>query len=359
MKKNLIVLLLFFTACSSQNNGSRPPVTVTAAEVVQKDVPVVVPAIGNVSATQFIEVRTQVTGQILEANIKEGQWIKKGDLLFTIDPSLYLASLNKAKGTLAKDESLLQLSKTKLARNAELVKKEFISPAVYDELKSNVEAQEGQVAVDKAEVHTAQINLDRTKIYAFAEGKISKFNFDPGNIVSPTDVNPLTTIQSINEVYIDFSLPENKFDKISSAQQKNPLSFDVYLGENNKIGSGKVVFIDNKIAADTGTFLLKGLAANPNKLMWPGQFVRITLILSEIKGALLIPETAVQISQKGPIVWIIGDDLKVKSASVTLSEKVGGWVVVTSGVKKGDKVVTLGQTNLVEGAPVIIKDTKS
>lgn len=353
--RNFVFALLLLASCGSPQQ-QKPPVAVEVATAITKNVPVYKTAIGNVSGFLSIDVRTQVTGQIIAAHVKEGDWVKEGDLLFSIDPSLYRAALEKAKGTLAKDQALLELSKTKLERNAELVKKEFISKVIYDELKSNVESQEGQVAVDQADVDVAQINLNRTKIYAFSSGKIGRFNFDVGNIVSPTDQKPLTNIEYIDEVYVNVSLPEKDFDEISAFNRKQNLPFIVTLEDDVEIGKGTVVFLDNNISSQTGTFLIRGRASNPQKLMWPGQFVRVRLILDDVKDAVLVPEKAIQISQKGPLIWIVNDDMTVKSLPVELGEHDKDWVIIKKGLKAGQKVVTLGQTNLREGFKVFIPE---
>lgn len=352
------IALILFCSCSSQGSKKATPVAVEMAQAVMKDVPLYISTIGNVTGFSTIDVRTQVTGQIIAAHVNEGDWVKEGELLFSIDPILYQAALDKAKGTLAKDEAQLELTKKKLERNAELVKKEFISKAIYDELKSNVKAQEGQVAVDVADVQTADINLSRTKIYAFSGGKVGSFNFDPGNIVSPSDQTPLTTIEYIDEVNINFSLPEKLFEKISLLNQEKPLHFEVLITGSEPIGEGQVSFIDNTINKETGTFLLRGRAENPKKLMWPGQFVRVKLILDEQKNAILVPEIAIELSQKGPLIWVVKDDMTVKSVPVELGERDDGWIIINKGLQKGERVVTLGQINLKNGASVFIPEKK-
>lgn len=353
MKKLLIPLIMLF-GCSSESAPKFPPVAVNVAYPVQKNVPVTIEAIGNIYGLTKVEVRPQVTGKLLATRVQQGQMVKKDELLFVIDPSVYQAAYDKALATLMKDKAQLELSQKRLERNEILIKKDYVAPLTADELKAQVEINSAQIKVDQAELDQAKINLDFTRVHAYVDGKIGVFNYYPGTIVSPSDSMPLTTIEQISDVEVQFSLPQKVLEQILSYYKKEELRFDILPPKGtNPIGEGFVFFIDNHIDLTTGTLLLKGIAKNDRQNLWPGQFVRIRLILNIKPNAILVPESALQFGQQGPYVFVINQENKAEVRKVNPQERIDNLVVVDH-LKLDEKVVTRGQLNLRPGSDVLI-----
>lgn len=360
MKKIILTPLLLLLACSETPQGPKiPPVAVEVAFPVSKDLPIYLDAIGNVNGLTKVEVRPQVSGKLLETPVTQGQMVKKGDLLFVIDPSLYQAQVDKATATLAKDKAELELSQKRLERNLKLIEKEYVAPLTADELRAQVEINKAQISVDQAAVDQAAIDLDHTRIRAYVDGKIGQFNFYPGTIISPTDTLPLTTIEQLEEVEVQFSLPQKDLKEIFSYYAKETLYFDLYSPKNNSlIGKGKVYFIDNHIDTKTGTLLLKGIAPNDKQSLWPGQFVRVRLNLANQPNTIMIPDLAVQVGQKGSYIFVVKTDNTVELREVQPKQKFDGLVAIDN-IKLDEKVVTKGQLNLKPGSPVVIMKSGS
>lgn len=358
MKKLLIPLLILF-GCSSESGPKFPPVAVNVASPVQQNVPVTIEAIGNIYGLTKVEVRPQVTGKLLSTAVQQGQMVKKGELLFVIDPSVYQAAYDKALAILSKDKAQLELSKKRLERNEILIKKDYVAPLTADELKAQVEINSAQIKVDQAELDQTKINLDYTRVSAYVDGKIGIFNYYPGTIVSPTDSQPLTTIEQISDVEVQFSLPQKVLEQILGYYKKEELRFDIMPPKGTaKLGEGIVFFIDNHIDLATGTLLIKGIAKNDQQKLWPGQFVRIRLILNIKPNAILVPESALQLGQQGAYIFVINKENKAEVKKVNPQERINNLVVIDN-VSLDEKVVTRGQLNLKPGSPVLImKDEK-
>ena len=358
-KKSILIPLLILFGCSSESAPKPPSVAVNVASPVQQNVPVTIEAIGNIYGLTKVEVRPQVTGKLLSTEVQQGQIVNKDELLFVIDPSVYQAAYDKALATLSKDKAQLELSKKRLERNEILIKKDYVAPLTADELKAQVEINSAQIKVDQAELDQTKINLDYTRVHAYVEGKIGVFNYYPGTIVSPTDSLPLTTIEQISDVEVQFSLPQKVLEQILGYYKKEELRFEIMPPKGTvKIGEGLIFFIDNHIDLTTGTLLIKGIAKNDQQKLWPGQFVRIRLILNIKPNAILVPESALQFGQQGPYIFVINKENKAEVRKVTPQERTDNLVVVDN-IKLDEKVVTQGQLNLKPGSEVMImKDEK-
>ena len=355
-----IVACVLLSSCSSSPNA--PPerkVPVDAALIEVKDVPIYLKALGTIYARITVQLKPQVQGRILKTHVVQGQVVKKGELLYTIDPRVYQANLEKAQAILNKDEALLVFAKQKLERYSQLKEKEFVSPLTLEELTSEVEAAKAQILGDKASLELAKIDREYSDVYSPINGKISQFQIDVGNLVKAFDDNALTEILQINPVEVRFAFPQKDFLEIKKYYTISNLPFTV-IDPNHPENEyrGVVDFIDNKIDMDTGTILLKGVVENEKEQLWPGAYVWVTVLLKTEKDALIVPKEAVQIGQNGPYVFVIGDDKKVELRLVTVGLEVGGKQIVLKGVKAGEKVVTNGQINLKSGSSVWIKNDK-
>lgn len=358
-------LLIYFTilmcilGCAKKEEPPRKyPITV--GDVVQRDVPILIEFIGNVYSLQTVEIRPQVGGIILEAYVKQGQFVKKGDLLYKIDPRPYQAALDQAKGILAKDLAALELAQVTAKRYATLVEKDFISKLNYEQYLANVKTAEGQVLTDRAVVEMAQLNLEWSTVISPIDGKISQYGIDPGNLVVANDPAALTSVRSITPADIRFSVNQNDYIAIQKAMKEGLLKFEVYLLQaphNTRLG--KIYFLDNHLDLNTGTILIKGSVLNGDEYFWPGEFVRIRLQLRIQPNALLVPEEALQYGQEGSFVYVYNSDTStVEYRTVVKGEKFEKTYLIEKGVNAGEKVVTKGQVNLRPNASVYLVEKK-
>lgn len=358
MKKMLAIIGVAALFCGCSNDAPKkalPPIRVEVGEVVQKNTPLYIETFGNVYETSLVQIRPQAQGILLKAEVKQGEFIEEGALLYEIDPRPYQAALDQAKATLLKDEANLEIAKVTVKRNEDLLKKDYISKLTFEQYQANVKAAEGQVEADKAAVETAKINLSYTKIYAPISGKVSLYNVYPGNLVVVNDPNALIEIRQITPVDIRFTLSQRDFEELQKNSALGDLDFQVFLPfDETKMFSGKVYFYDNHLDLQTGTILMKGHIANEDHILWPGEYVRVRVIIKILDNAVLAPFSSIQIGQKGNYVYVVQADKTVKVADVVTGQKTDSMVVVKSGLKPGDKVVTNGQVNLREGAKITI-----
>jgi membrane fusion protein, multidrug efflux system len=415
-----VLLLLAFAlgACSGGNAESkqpprRPPVPVAVAPVERKTVALLVQAIGTVEAYQVVQVRAQVGGELMRVHIKEGQDVKQGDLLFTIDPRTYEATLAQTRATLAKDQGqvaqaravlqrdMARVSQTRAtlardqaqARNAEvsekryadLLKRELISQEQYDQVRTtadalaatvrsdeadiasaeetvradeaNVRSAEEIVKADAALVENARLQLGYTTIRSPIDGRAGSLQLNQGNVVRSggTSDSTLLTINQILPVYVSFTVPQQQLPQIKRYMAAGPLSVDAVASGEVKPERGIVTFIDNAVDQTTGTIRLKATFSNTDKRLWPGQFVNVAMTLAVENDALVIPAAALQTGSQGPFVFVVKPDQTVDTRRVAVNRTQGSETILNSGVEAGESVVTDGQPRLVQGAKVEIR----
>lgn len=343
-----LFLALFLSGCSKEEKKEPPGVPVILGDVTREDVPYYVDVIGNVNSLEVVQIRPQVGGIVLKAYVKQGQYVKKGDPLYLIDPRPYQAALEQAEGNLLKDQAALKIAEITVERNKELVKENYVSKLTFDQYEANVKTAEGQVKADQAAVDLAKINLEWTTPKSPVDGKISQYNIDPGNLVIANDTNALTDVRQITPADIWFYITQNDFVKVQKALTQETLKFEVILPQEEKKGrAGQIYFIDNHIDLNTGTILLKGTVPNEDEFFWPGEFVRVRLQLKVEMGAFLVPEEAVQIGQEGPFLYVYQPEIStVQYRLVKKGETNNQKTVIEKGVEMGEKVVTKGQINL-------------
>jgi multidrug efflux system membrane fusion protein len=354
-------LAVFLASCSrhagdsSQTAGQRAAVPVLVAKASSRDLPVEVQSIGNVQAYSLVSIRPQITGKIEKVHFEEGQEVKAGDLLFTLDPRQWEAELNQAQANLARDEAQLINARLTFLRTSNLFESKIASQQDFDSAEATYQGLLATLVADRAAISNAQVNLDYTAIQSPIDGRTGNLAVKAGNVVkSPDDV--LVTITQIRPVYVSFSVPEQHLTSIRrrASQEKLPvLAFAP--GETNNVARGELTFIDNTVDTNTGTILLKGTFSNEHHVLWPGQFVRTTLTLSNLAGVTVVPSQAVQSGQNGEFVFVVGPEDKVDARPVTTGITFDGVQVIQSGVKPGETVVTDGQLRLTPGSKVSIK----
>src|SRR5438874_7827150 len=316
-----------------------PARPVTVAKVVTKDVPVYLDEIGTCAAYETVQVQAQVSGQILTRDFQDGADVKKGDLLFTIDPRPFQATLDQAKAHAALDQVTLK-------RQEDLRARKVISPQDYDIAVAN--AQKSQAAAE-----AAQVNLDYCYIKSPINGRVGLRNVDVGNLVGPS-TSPLVTIQGLDPIYTDFTVAENDLPLVRKYLGGSNVKVETYLPDGSITPrTGDLYFIDTAVQPGSGTVKVRGVTPNPDRALWPWEFVRVRFILDMLKNAALVPSQAVQVSQSGPFVFVVKPDNTVDLRPVKPGQsQEGDLTVVESGVKPGETVVVTGQLALAPGAKV-------
>ena len=357
----LIILLLLLSACYKKTEPvKKPPAPVTAAAVIQKTVPVQISAIGNVEAYSTVSVKSQIGGELIRVHFREGQDVKKGDLLFTIDPRPYEAALKQAEANLAKDTAQLENAREEVRRYAELVKKGYVAQQQYDQIRTNAAAFEATVNADKAFVENAHLQLKYCFIYAPITGRTGNLMANQGNLIKANADTAMIVINQIQPIYVTFSVPEQNISEIKNYMAKGNLKIDAFLSkEDMKPEQGVLTFIDNAVNQATGTIKLKGTFSNTVKKLWPGQFVTAVLTLTSQPNALVVPSQSIQSGQKGQYVFVIKNDFTVEDRPVNVGMTLNTETVIEKGLQPGEKVVTDGQLRLVPGAKVQIKKSEN
>src|SRR5438552_5561592 len=309
------------------------------AKVVTKDVPVYLDEIGTCAAYETVQVQAQVSGQIIARHFQDGSDVKQGDPLFTIDPRPYQATLDQAKAQAALDQ-------TTLKRQEDLRARKVISQQDYDTAVAN--AQKSHAAAE-----AAQVNLDYCYIKSPINGRVGLRNFDVGNLVGPS-TPPLVTIQGLDPIYTDFTVAENDLPLVRKYLGGPNVKVQTYLADGSIAPrTGDLYFIDNAVQPGSGTVKARGVTPNPDRALWPSEFVRVRFILDILKDANLVPSQAVQVSQSGPFVFVVKTDNTVELRAVTPGQRQqGDLMVIESGVKPDETVVVTGQLALSPGARI-------
>jgi len=326
-------------------------VSVVRAEA--QDVPVYLDEIGKSFASESVTVTPQVGGRIMQREFQDGADLAKGQLLFVIDPRPYQAQLDSAKGALAQAKAALALAKVEFARTSELLASKVTSKQDYDSKKSTVEVDQAQMESAEAALETAQLNLEYCYIHSPIQGRAGARLVDIGNVVQ-ANTTGLLLIQRLDPIYADFTITERDLPNVQKEMTRGTLKTLVRLPSDAEERShgGKLTFLDNNVQNGTGTVFLRATISNPDHHFWPGQFVNVRLVLATQKGAVLIPNQATQISQKGPFVYVVKPDNTADLRLVTLGQRQGENVVITQGVAAGESVIVAGQMTVAPNGKV-------
>lgn len=345
------------------NNASAAPmpaaVPVTTAGVMQKDMPLIVRAIGNVEAQNNVGIKSLIAGELVEVHFNEGQDVNRGDLLFVIDPRQPQADLNKAEANLARDDAQARNSRADAERYAGLFKEGVVSKQQLDTAATKADADTAAVASDKAAVDYYKLRLTYTRIFAPITGRTGNLVVHKGNIIKENDNPALVTINQITPIYVTFTVPENQLLEVKRHMAEGPVKVLAKIKENGEVKEGKLVFVDNAVDTTTGTIKLKGEFANADRRLWPGQFVDVDLQLALQTNAVVVPSQAIQTGQNGQFVFVVSKDMTVDMRPVTITRTLGNESIIASGVQPGETVVTDGQIRLTKGSKVEIKPSSS
>jgi multidrug efflux system membrane fusion protein len=353
----LALMLLFGCTPQEKTQKAVAAVPVTTAQVVEKDVPVLIQTTGTADAYAVVNVTSRVDGQLVKVHFKEGQEVKKGELLFTIDDRPFVVALDAAESNLQKDRVRLDKANRDALRNGELAKKDYITRDQYEQALTDAQALKATVAADKAAVENARLNLSYCTIAAPIDARAGSLRIDSGNLVKANDTRPLVVLQQIRPMFVKFSIPEQYLSQIRSQMAKGPLVVTVSVpGSDALVRRGRLAFMENSVDIATGTIALKAVFDNTDSGLWPGQFLNVVLVLGHRPKALVIPTQAIQKGQQGASVFVVDSHLRVSVRQIEPGLQYDGSTVVEKGLKAGETVVVDGQIRLFPGAKVAVKD---
>jgi membrane fusion protein, multidrug efflux system len=363
------------------------PVPVVTARAISKRVPVTIPAVGTAEPLATVEIRSQVTGQLSQIHFREGQDVRKGASLFTLDARPFQAALQQAQAVLARDTAQAKNAQSQRARYEGLFNRGLIPRDQYETQMATASALEATLAADEAQIENARLNLQYTRILAPISGRTGALGVHQGDLVRANDTTPLVVINQVAPINVAFSVPGRYLPEIRRHHATQPLRIDARIQAGGTPGApqlappspesavaggtdgasstpaprtplneatetGTVTFIDNTVDPTTGTIRMKGTFGNANNALWPGLFVQVTLMLRTEANAVVVPAAAVQASQAGQYVFIVKPDRTVEVRNVTIERQQGEEMVIAQGVSPGDEIVTDGHLRLTAGAAV-------
>ena len=324
-----------------------PAVPVNVALVSQELVPFRIQAIGNVEAYSTVAVKARADGQIIEVGFKEGEEVRKRQVLFKIDPRPFEAALRQAEANALRDAAASEQARSQERRYQELLDKNFISKEAYAQIRTNATTAEATARASQAALDNAKLNLEYCTITAPIEGYAGKIQIQMGNLVKANDVNPLVVINQVHPIYVNFAVPEQRLAEVREHMALDSLAVEALLpGVDKTAATGALIFVDNAVDPSTGTIRLRARFANKENTLWPGQFVGVSVRLFEQPDAIVIPSQAVQTGPEGQYVYVVGQDLLVDVRRIKVQRTEGERAIVTSGLAKGERVVTRGQLRL-------------
>jgi multidrug efflux system membrane fusion protein len=352
----MIASLLCCSCHKKQAQSPTPSYPVQISEAKTQDIPIFIEALGHVQPITSIDIYSRIEGELTGIYFNQGQEVKKGDLLFTIDPKPYQAQLKTAQGTLEETLANLSLSEEKVRRFKTLTRDEFFSQIDYESLQASMAALLAQTVSNQGQVDSANINLDYCWIYAPIDGMTGILNIDYGNLICANCQNPLITLNQMAPIFVTFSIPEFQLPKIQKAHREKSLKVEAAYEDfkSNEIFEGSLYMLDNAVDPKTGMIKLRAIFENTNRELWPGQFIRNRLILYTMKDAVTIPFTAIQMTQTNPILFIVNDNMTVTQRTVKLGQRQDDTIVILEGLKAGEKIVVEGQMNLYSGSKVFV-----
>ncbi len=356
-----LLLAFFFLFCSCTQSTPTPSTSsfpVKIAEVKKQNVPLYLETIGHVEPILAADITSRVEGELIDVFFEEGETVEEGALLFSIDPRPFEASLEKAKAQLEQDLTSLKLAQEKVARYQDLVKQEYVSQFDFDSYVADYKKNQALVAEDEASLLNAKINLGYCHLYAPFSGKTGIVKIDKGNLIKANTHQVLVTLNQISPIYVTFSIAEIDLIKVQHFHKQSPLKVEASFEKSeNLLQEGVLETIDNQIDKKTGMIQLRALFENKQEELWPNQFVRVRLFLTEEKGALTIPSSAILKTTEGPKVFVLGENQRVCLKKVILGIKQQGIVVIKEGLSEKEKVITEGQINLTPSSLVTVKNS--
>jgi multidrug efflux system membrane fusion protein len=350
--------LLYFARNGGAKEKKEPraaaAVPVAVALAVQRNVPFRLAAIGNVEAFSTVAVKARVDGQIVAVNFRQGQEVRRGQVLFRIDARPFEAALKQAEANALRDAAARDQARSQERRYKELLEKNFISPEAYAQIATNAQTAEAVAAASRAALENARLNLAYCTITSPIDGYVGRALLQAGNLVKANDVTALVVINQVKPIYVSFAVPEQQLPEIRKYMAQSALPVEAKAtGAEQPLARGSLVFVDNAVDPATGTIRLRASFDNANLALWPGQFVNVQLQLYDQANAILVPAGAVQTGPNGQYLYVVKPDSSVELRSVSV-ERAEGDLAVIKGVAAGERVVTAGALRLVPGTKVRI-----
>ncbi len=333
--------------------SSQRAVPVTSATVTRQDVPTWLEGLGTVTAVRTITVKSQVDGRLDQVLFREGDMVRKGQQLAQIDPRPFEIQLHQAEGALARDLAQLDNARINAKRNEQLWDRQLIARSTLDDARASVGQLEGTVAVDRAAIESARLNLDYARIASPVDGVTGVRLIDPGNFVRAADAAGIVVVTQLDPIAVLFTLPQDDLPRISEQMRRGRLPVAAYSRDGSTLlGNGTLELVDNQINQSTATIRLKAILPNPARSLWPNQFVKARLLLGTRAGAIVVPSTALQRGPNGSFVYVIGKDDTVTPRNVRADPPQGPIAIVEEGLSEGERVVADGQGQLRPGSKV-------
>ena len=336
---------------SGASGAGGPPVSVSTMRAEQRDYDVQLEATGTVTALNSVDVKPQISSTITQVHFREGQFVKAGQLLFTLDARTDETNVLKAQAQLQKDLASLADAQRQLVRSKELLAQNFISQTAVDTNQALVDAQKAVVESDRAAIKAAQVGLSYTRIVAPSAGRAGTVSVYPGTLVQPTSATPLVTITQLDPIAVTFNLPQRNLSDALQALRSGGGKVSAVLPEGRGTLVGKLSFVDNSVDASSGNVKVKAQFDNKTEQLWPGAFVGVKLAVQTIKGAIVVPQASIVQGARGRIVFVV-DQGRAAARVVDVVHAAGTDAVVT-GVRPGERVVVDGRQNLRPGSAVI------
>ena len=352
----------FFEPTGETRTAARPaPAQLVVADVAaQSPTPILVTAIGTVQSIATVMIKSRMDGEIAKVHFEEGQEVKEGDILFTLDDRGVRAQLQQAEANLERDRAQLERNRQEVTRQTELAHRGVASAQKLEDVTTSVAVSEAIVRASEGTAENARVNLNYTTIRAPITGRTGSVALKRGNVVKAVDtaaaVLPLVTITQLRPIYVALTVPELYLADLRAAMAEGPVPVVVTVPSQAQAPvTGTLTFIDNQVDVATGTISLKAKFPNDDDRLWPGQFVNITLTLGMQENAVVVPSAAVQVGPNGPYVFVIRQDSTVELRLVKPDRNVGDKTVVAGGVAAGERVVVDGQLRLGNGTRVTVQ----
>ena len=357
----LVAIFAVCSGCAKQQAAptAARPTPVTVGKVTQKAMPIEVTTVGNVEAISTIAIRAQVPGEVQDVHFKEGDFVTKGQVLLTIDPRPYDATLAQAKAALARDKATAVYNRAQAQRYKTLFDQGVIPAQQVDSLLSAADASDSVVNADEAAVKTAELNLEFCTLVSPIDGRTGTLMVKPGNLVKVADV-PIVVINQVNPIYVNFTVPQQNWPDIKEHVDRGTLRVIATIPQDpGPPVAGTLTFIDNIVDSTTGTIHVRGTFQNPQNRLWPGLYVSVLLTLSEQPNATVVPAHAIVTTQQESYVYVVKANNTVEQRAVVPSRTINGDTAVDKGLQPGEIIVTDGQVNLVPGAKIEIKNANA
>lgn len=340
-------------ASAPPRGGPQQAVPVAIASVTRQDMPVYLDGLGSVQAFNTVTIKTRIDGEVTQVAFREGQDVKKGELLIVIDPRPYQVALEQAQATVYRDQSQLTIAKRNVERYSELFKEGVVSQQDLDTQQSAEGNLEGMVRADQAAIDNAKLNLAYTHITAPFDGRVGLRLVDPGNMVHAADTNGMLVLTQMHPIAVIFTIPEDSLPPVLKRLHQGAMKVDVFSRDNrNHLSTGSLLTVNNQIDQTTGTVRLKAVFDNNDSMLWPNQFVNARLLLDVQKSATVVPSAAVQRGAQGTYAFVVKPDNTVEVRPVKVGVTEGNLIAVNQGLNPGEKVVTDGQDKLQAGSLV-------